>query len=686
VKRRAPTFWIALLSGATVVLCALVDIRRTSPGPLSTPHAREVALAAEDGCSECHGGWFESMTDACLECHAGIDADLQAGAGLHGLLGAERARHCARCHGEHNGASFALVNRRSFAAAGVAHPEAFEHRQLGFAMSGKHLALDCAECHANARTVVLPAGGQRYRGLDQACETCHTDPHAERYVVACSACHGQEDWKELAATGHERVLPLVGGHGGLACSACHPPAGPHATDLLGQRLGPAPRRCIDCHESPHAEAFVARSAAAEHKNAGAVCVTCHAPEHETFRDERLVLAPEAHARSGFRLDAPHAEVACADCHGPPEATFTARYPGRGPDQCSACHEDPHAGQFARGPFSGGDCSACHAREHFDPVPFTRVEHARTALALEGAHAELDCHACHVDPPPGVARVFRGTPSDCASCHHDAHDGFFGPFTRDLPPVANGDCARCHLTTTFAELAATFEHARWTGFAVGGAHLEAGCEACHLPAEAPDQHGRRFGRVADRHGPHPGCVACHADVHGGTFERADLPARVDGRAGCGRCHGDVSFRDVSSDFEHGRWTGFVLDGAHAEARCADCHAPLAEPGEDGRSFARAAGSACSDCHADPHAGQFSVAGRTTCARCHTDELASFLAFDHERDARFRLGEAHRDLACSACHQREAEGPSVVRYRPLGTACSDCHEAREEVLLRRRSKRE
>ena len=61
----------------------------------------------------------------------------------------------------------------------------------------------------------------------------------------------------------------------------------------------------------------------------------------------------------------------------------------------------------------------------------------------------------------------------------------------------------------------------------------------------------------------------------------------------------------------------------------------------------------------------------------------MTFDHEKDARFPLGEAHRDVACAACHTGtiEAGGEKLVRYRPLKMECSDCHGVVERPVLRR-----
>jgi mono/diheme cytochrome c family protein len=64
----------------------------------------------------------------------------------------------------------------------------------------------------------------------------------------------------------------------------------------------------------------------------------------------------------------------------------------------------------------------------------------------------------------------------------------------------------------------------------------------------------------------------------------------------------------------------------------------------------------------------------CARCHAD-TGSFatLAFEHDRDSRFKLDAQHVKLACAACHRptEGGRGASVVRYKPLGVECIDCH---------------
>lgn len=678
------SFWIATLSLAAVVMIGVVDVRRTSPGQVTRVHARVDDIAEGSACSACHGGWFSDMTDACLECHAPIEEQIEARSGLHGVQPREIAKRCATCHSEHHGASFAIVNDQSFALAGAKSRKDFDHALIGWEMNGAHLELACSECHENADEPLLPEGAVRYLGLAQDCASCHDDPHEGAMAIACASCHGQETWEGLHSLGHEERLPLIGGHGDVSCRQCHAEGDAHSLERLGEaRTRPTARECAVCHESPHTDEFTDATALASSKTPGAGCVICHAAEHDTFRDERIELSDAQHAASGFSIGVPHEAVECSLCHEP-ELDFASRYPGRGQDQCSACHEDPHDGQFAEGPFSQGDCIACHSREHFDPHGFDVAKHALTALELTGAHLEAECSECHKDPLGDSARVFRGTASDCDACHRDAHDDFFDArlaTANKAPP--NGDCARCHDAVSFSNGEETFDHALWTGFPVRGSHDQASCEACHPRSAKPDRAGRTFGRVSAHFGRFENCQTCHADPHGGAFDRPRHPTVWHGGSSCARCHDETSFRAMPNGFDHGLWTRFALVGGHEGLSCSQCHEPLRKPDAEGRTWARAAGQSCADCHEDPHAGQFDIAGAADCARCHNVKTESMLHFDHETDARFALGEAHRELDCSACHGVELAGEEeFVRYRPVPFRCVDCHGVGEDLLLRRK----
>jgi hypothetical protein len=682
---KSPGLWLSLMSLSAVLLVAVVDMERKAPGPVASVHARVAKLDGGNACAQCHGGWFSNMTDACMECHAPIQEQIAAGTGLHGILGKAKAEACAPCHSEHHGAGFAIVNLQSFRQAGVRDPDAFEHDLIGFAMAGKHLELTCTECHEHARDPVLAEGTQRFMGLDQDCASCHEDVHAGRFALSCTACHGQESWQELHSEGHEKILPLVGGHGDQSCRACHSEEGAHSLEIVGALAEPATARtCAECHASPHDASFSDGVAALVQMQVETSCVVCHVAEHTSFREETLVLSAEQHARSGFPLAAPHDAPTCAQCHPQEEQDFARRYPGRSAEACSACHADPHGGQFAVGLFAGEQCSACHAPLHFEPHDFTLAKHAETAFALDGKHVETECNACHALPSPEAPRQFHGTPGRCEECHADAHTGFFAELAQALPVEPRGDCARCHSTQDFSAVPEKqFDHARWARFPIVGAHAQSECASCHPATAEPDATGRTFGRVDASFGDFEGCATCHRDPHQGGFDFDDLPVQVNGRIGCARCHIESSFRSFPGGFDHARWTGFHLLGGHAQADCSECHAPRRPADANGRTWEPALGATCNDCHMDPHGGQFEVEGVIDCARCHTDARADFMDFNHDRDSSFKLGEQHRALACSACHlaTQFADGSELIRYRPLAGECVDCHGVQEDVLLRR-----
>ncbi|MDH3590659.1 MAG: hypothetical protein OER88_02180, partial [Planctomycetota bacterium] len=433
-----PRVWLAIVSAAVVVYAVVGLSGRSSPGPLSAVHGRDAKLTGFNGCAQCHGGWFGSMAEACLSCHEPIERQMEARRGLHGALEPAKANECATCHSEHHGAQFQLVNRQSFAHAGVPDPLQFDHKLIGYEMDGKHLELSCGECHKSANVAVLPEGGQRYTGLDQDCETCHKDPHKPSHVLSCTECHGQKSWKDLAPTDHDDDLPLLGGHAGVSCVTCHKEDSPHALSNSGRERARR-RDCTACHESPHAESFIAGVALVERTAVGQSCVVCHEPDHNSFRDERLTVSPALHAASGFALDRPHTKVSCQDCHDSTQPEFQARYPGRTADDCKSCHKDPHGGQFAKGPRKQ-DCVDCHERTHFDPHAFTVKKHRSARMKLDGAHRDAECNACHKVERPDTPRVFRGAGNFCSNCHKDAHHGFFAKFKQQFKKTKHGRCA------------------------------------------------------------------------------------------------------------------------------------------------------------------------------------------------------------------------------------------------------
>lgn len=725
LKIERPGVWLSAISAILVVAFVYWDRGKVSPGPLSATHAQDPNLAG-DGCAQCHGGPLGSMTSACIECHAEIGAQIANKKGFHGTMTSEPNK-CAACHSEHHGADFPLTGTQSFALAGFVDRTHFDHRNLDYHLTGRHAALSCVECHQQADAAVLAKGEKRFLGLTASCTQCHEDVHDGK-LPDCAACHGQEhEFKKVANFVHGAQFPLTGSHSKPGCLDCHPKSSPHAVEALAshgtivESSAPTPRTCQECHPSPHSDAFVHAAALKTGVKDGAACEACHPSSHTTFAASEAKMDPARHALSGFPLDAPHDKARCTDCHAAADvgaaapadfAAFRSAHPGRSADACQVCHGDPHGGQFAE--VAGANCLACHDRHSFAPHSFGIAQHARTHFALTGSHAAVSCNECHKETRPVdvvsaaaqkpvseklSARVFHGTSKNCESCHRDAHDRWFARAGLDEVVAGETGCARCHTTNVFAEVRKPgFEHGKWTGFVLEGAHARSDCTSCHIPSARADDAGRTFGRVADHFkGPAGRCSTCHADAHRGFFERpeiaANLAASGAGRptspADCAQCHTQESFGETAVAFDHGQFTGYTLEGAHARQACTTCHAPSAVKDASGRSFgfsrvgARAANKDCRACHLDPHQGGFDraaapgrVDGREGCLRCHTTESfegTSRAAFDHKLWTGFALDGAHAKATCESCHvpQAAADGRAQLFGKAAGTDCAACH---------------
>ena len=179
---------------------------------------------------------------------------------------------------------------------------------------------------------------------------------------------------------------------------------------------------------------------------GMDCSACHTPE--AWVPTRDTLRFDHDAVRSFALTGAHERASCASCHQ--ELRFDG--PQVEASDCASCHVDAHAGSLA------ADCASCHVTTSFRAVDGERV-HARTALPLTGAHAQLPCESCHVDDRGGA---FSPLPSDCVACHRSDYER-----TATVDHVAAGyptDCTQCHATTAWQD-APRFDHAGVSGFAL-----------------------------------------------------------------------------------------------------------------------------------------------------------------------------------------------------------------------------
>ncbi|HEU4729637.1 MAG TPA: hypothetical protein VFT22_17195 [Kofleriaceae bacterium] len=615
---------------------------------------------AKVACARCHGGTDQKLDElhpkfeTCQTCHrdphAGAMGDARACASCHReaawkelrydrrthaprtlpLAGGHATPTCAACHGD-------KLDRRPATACASCHPDPHRpslgarcepchqatswlkgappqptfHERTAYPLRGRHATVACDKCHDPRRP-----SARRFRPIAHgACLDCHRDPHAGEADGPCERCHAVEGWDpaRFEAADHAKTrFALDGAHRAVPCAKCHPPApGPSGF----RRGNPA---CEVCHADPHDGQFAGKGG----------CATCHAVaawSPSTF-------TRQAHAATGFALTGKH-DVACARCH--------ARQFVGVASECSACHDDRHAGQFVP-----RACTTCHAGAAWKPTP--GFDHART-FVLRGRHAQADCARCHPETrlaiSPGTTlttTVYKlgKTARECAGCHRAQHgDPKSGrALPRRLADATRG-CAECHGETEWRDVAAApaFDHAV-TGTPLVAGHARAPCGGCHTPRR------RTLPRLVE-------CATCHADRHAG---------RLGDR--CESCHSQASWKQDQLLVDHQR-TRLPLVGAHAVQGCASCHRD-AQAG-----VYRGLDPTCRGCHLHtveerrPHPDHTRDLAFNACESCHSPLGWRPAHLDHDRF--WALTGKHRATVCEACHT-----PGQP-YRAAPTQCAGCH---------------
>jgi hypothetical protein len=697
---------IALLLGAGA---ARADV--FSPGDLSRPHAALEGLA---NCTKCHVAGERLAPERCLECHKELAVRLEQGKGFHARIpAAERA--CERCHHEHQGRTFALVDW------GPGGKKGFDHAKTGYELSGKHRRAECGRCH-DRRLVQDPAlqdllGKQPERvsllGAPTACAACHFDEHRAQVGNECQRCHTEEAWKPAPRFLHAKsAYPLTGKHAKVACAKCHreepeaaartaapaqtPPVKPAA---FVRYKGLPFQRCTDCHKDPHQGRFGAAEG----------CTGCHS----TADWKKLSGAAKErafHEKTRYPLRGAHAAVKCEVCHGPFPGV-PAKFKGIAFERCTDCHADAHVGQLARVAGQDGGaakqgarkspstatpvpasastapapppetCDACHAIEAWLPVRFEIDAHDRLEYRLEGAHRAVACALCHPkDPrlerrvpaavrkelerrkrPVKVSLALLDIPkaSDCRTCHRDPHAGQF------KARLAEQGCAACHGLDSFRK--PRFDHAKDSRYPLEGKHAQVACASCHRPDAAGVVRYKPLSLA---------CASCHADPHAAQFAVRGAP-KGEGND-CARCHLATGWKELR--FKHAEpFTKFALDGKHAKAACERCHPTVKVAGADVRRY-RPLATSCEGCHEDFHKGAFRAAGEQTtrCAACHSAASWATSTFAHDKTG-FPLVGAHREASCKGCH------PDPRFQAPVARACAACHQDVHQGRLGRRCDR-
>lgn len=603
-----------------------------SPGPLSRAHQQ---WEGPTRCGACHVFGFGARRFRCLDCHSEIAQRLEQNRGYHATLmrGSKNSADCVRCHAEHYGRQLDIVKWEG-------RREDFDHAKTGYVLEGKHRRLACPQCHqprlidpAQRSVIRVKDLARTFLGLRTECGSCHEDVHRGELGGDCRRCHSFETWKEPPGFNHDATdFPLTGLHRRVACTGCHRRREAEALRFSGLAFD----SCVNCHRDPHNGAF-------QEPAFSGGCASCHT---SAGWKPAKGLTSFNHGRTAFPLKGRHASLGCFKCHQ--NSNFAAPLAH---DQCLDCHVEAHQGQFAQRA-DKGDCRPCHDETSFQKTLFSREDHQKTGFALLGKHWTLKCADCH--KPSGAATRYKLPFDACTRCHQDAHAGQF------LASYGNR-CEQCHGVDSFHPSSFSVARHEQTRFPLTGRHRDVACGKCHMSKQAGASGEPRVYLMV---GELP-CQRCHEDPHAGP-----LPPRSEQllRLTCDSCHSTGGWKQTAP-FDHSR-TRFALTGAHRAVACIDCHRPATAA--KALLFAGQP-TQCQACHEDPHGGQFAAGGRALqCDACHTVNSWKPTTFDHERTA-FPLSGAHRNVACSGCHQtkRWIQGKLILIYQETPRKCAACH---------------
>ncbi|MCP4573839.1 MAG: hypothetical protein GY838_15890 [bacterium] len=345
------------------------------------------------------------------------------------------------------------------------------------------------------------------------------------------------------------------------------------------------------------------------------CRFCHTEQGWDVDDRNPAFD---HDGTGFPLEGAHVGAACRDCHREPVFAHVGT-------ACADCHTDAHRGRL------GIDCAACHtSNDWVDPTEARRA-HDGTRMPLVGAHARVDCDACHTGP---VAGEYVGTQTDCYACHRPDYEATTDP--GHLGAGFGTDCERCHGVFAATWGAGDFNHP--PSFPLIGAHGGLDCRECHTDGFS--------GAPTD-------CVSCHRSEYDNTSEPVHPAAGFS--TDCAACHRTTAW--VPSTWDHDV-TAFSLTGDHRRQDCVACH----DTGYVGTP------TDCYACHQSDYDGTTEpvhpAAGfGTDCAACHGTSAWEPSTWDHEE--RFPIASGpHTETSCVECH--------VVPTDYKAFECILCHE--------------
>ena len=581
-------------------------------------------------CAQCHANGYTGTPTDCYACHqTNYNNTTNPNHQTAGI-----PTTCAVCH-----------------STTAWQPATFDHNLTEFPLTGAHLTVDCAQCHATG-----------YTGTPTDCYACHqtnynntTNPNHQTAGIptTCAVCHSTTAWQPATFDHNLTEFPLTGAHLTVDCAQCH------ASGYTG-----TPTDCYACHQTNYNN-----TTNPHHQTEGipTTCAVCHST---------TAWQPATFDHNFYPIGNNHNNVNCNECHSQPNYQ----------PQCLSCHLD----DFNEGhdPGDPTNCWACHSTSNWD----SNFDHNNTNFPLTGAHVGISCQLCH-------ANGYQGTPTECYACHQTDYQQSANPSHTAL--ALSTTCQTCH--TTIAGWAPATFPVHNDFYQLLGAHLQINnCADCHqgnynnTPNTCIGCHQNNYNGTTDP--PHQtlnfseNCLTCHTMTGWipATFDHNFYPiGSHHNNVNCNECHSQPNYQPQClschlNDFNEGHDTGdptncwachstsnwdsnfdhnntnFPLTGAHVGISCQLCHAN----GYQGTP------TECFACHqtdyqqsANP--SHTALALSTTCQTCHTTIAGWAPATFPVHNDFYQLLGAHLQINnCADCHQGN--------YNNTPNTCIGCHQ--------------
>jgi len=307
----------------------------------------------------------------CVKCHADVHEN-------------KYGNKCSTCHVE---SSFISLKSMDF----------FNHTITDYPLEGKHLEVDCKQCHEKRFSTPIDFS---------ACNKCHDDYHEGEFKKNdispdCVQCHSLEkgfDYSLYTIEQHqETVFPLKGAHVATPCFSCH--VGEEDEKWTFRNIG---SDCVDCHQDLH-KGYINKTFYPDDN-----CTVCHSNDAWSSVNFN-------HSLTNWPLDGKHTTVDCRECHmkEPDNKSVISQKFTNLESKCASCHENIHGDLFS---FNGEtDCKRCHITDNWYPEKF---DHNNTSFPLKGRHAEIECSECHVASTVNgiTTTIYKLGKYECIDCH------------------------------------------------------------------------------------------------------------------------------------------------------------------------------------------------------------------------------------------------------------------------------